>query len=325
MRNTTVNNIKLGVFTLAGLAFLVLLLYVIGKNRNIFGHTFELKARFDHAHGLKSGHNVRYAGIQVGTVTRVAIVNDTLMEATFVVDDAMRNIIRKNAIADIGTDGLMGSHVLNISPGTEEAPYVTPGNVLATRRSIDTDGMLQTLNITNNNIAFISEELKTTVRRINESAALWHLLQDEGLPKKIYNAANHLEVATTEAKEAVTDIHTLVQNVKQGKGTLGAIVADTQLAVRFSEAVLKINAVAQIAEVLAQQLQQMTTQINREVNDGKGMAHALLKDTTMVIHLQKTLENLQTGTRNFNENMEALKTNFLFRRYFKQKEKQAKQ
>lgn len=321
MRNTTTNNIKLGIFTLTGIAFLVLLLYVIGRNQSLFGHTFELRAQFEHARGLKPGHNVRYAGIQVGTVKRVSIINDTLVEVLLLVSENMQTIIRTNAVADIGSDGLMGSHILNITPGTGNAPFVQPGALLPTRRSMDTDEMLRTLDITNQNVAFISEELKQTVQRINQSTALWRILNDAQLPVQLSNSVANVQHATAEAQATIRDVHQMVTDVKAGKGSLGAVLTDTAFAVKLNEVLHGIKGVSLQADTLAVALHTMVRNMNADVNNGPGIVHAVLKDSLMAQHLQQTINNLQQGTDRFNESMQALQQNFLFRRYFRQKER----
>jgi phospholipid/cholesterol/gamma-HCH transport system substrate-binding protein len=65
---------------------------MIGKNRNLFGSTYELKARFGNVQGLVSGNNVRFSGIQAGTVKRVKILSDTVIEVTMVIDRKMKSI-----------------------------------------------------------------------------------------------------------------------------------------------------------------------------------------------------------------------------------------
>jgi phospholipid/cholesterol/gamma-HCH transport system substrate-binding protein len=79
MAKQGLNNIKLGAFVLGGLLFLVLLLYMIGKNRSLFGSTYELKVQFENVQGLVAGNNVRFAGIQAGTVKQINILNDTVI------------------------------------------------------------------------------------------------------------------------------------------------------------------------------------------------------------------------------------------------------
>ena len=80
-----VNNVKLGVFVVSGLAFLVLLLFMIGKNKSLFGSSYLLKAKFENVQGLIPGNNVRYSGIQAGTVKTIKIINDTTIEVSMMI------------------------------------------------------------------------------------------------------------------------------------------------------------------------------------------------------------------------------------------------
>jgi len=84
MAKKAMNNVKLGAFVLVGLVLLIVMLYMIGKNRNLFGSNFILKARFGNVHGLKPGNNVRYAGIDVGTIKIINVLNDTTMEVAMI-------------------------------------------------------------------------------------------------------------------------------------------------------------------------------------------------------------------------------------------------
>jgi phospholipid/cholesterol/gamma-HCH transport system substrate-binding protein len=60
------------------------------------------------------------------------------------------------------------------------------------------------------------------------------------------------------------------------------------------------------------------------MKQGEGTAGMLLTDSTLKNSLEKSFNNVEQGTERFNENMEALKSNFLFRRYFRKLEKQKK-
>jgi phospholipid/cholesterol/gamma-HCH transport system substrate-binding protein len=96
MATKKINNIKLGLFVLAGLLLLILGLYMIGRDSNLFGRNFELRARFENVQGLTPGNNIRYSGIQVGTVKKVKIISDTLIEVTMLIDEKMKSFIHKN-------------------------------------------------------------------------------------------------------------------------------------------------------------------------------------------------------------------------------------
>ena len=121
MAKETPNYIKLGILVTVGLVLLVVGLYFIGSNKNLFGSTFKLYAVFKDVNGLKAGNNVRYAGIDVGTVENILINNDTTIRVEMVIEERMKDVIKKNSIAGIGTDGLMGDRLINIDAASSDA------------------------------------------------------------------------------------------------------------------------------------------------------------------------------------------------------------
>jgi phospholipid/cholesterol/gamma-HCH transport system substrate-binding protein len=322
MANKAVNNAKLGGFVLAGLIFLVLLLYMIGSNQNLFGDNYILKARFENIQGLVPGNNVRYAGIQTGTVKEINILDDTTIEVTMVIEKEMLHIIRKNAIASIGTDGFVGNKLVNIYPARQPAATATEGDILLSKRAVSTDDMLQTLSKTNGDIAVIAAELKTTVQRINNSAGLWKLLNDESIPKDIRLTLANIRSATVRANDMMGSFQAVATEIKNGKGSVGMILKDSSIALNLNEAILKIKSVGSEADSLVQEVNKLVAGIQEDKNNGIGPVHAIFKDSAIVIKLNASLDNIQKGTDGFNQNMEALKHNFLFKGYFKKLEKQ---
>lgn len=320
------SNLKLGAFVLAGLTFLIVLLYMIGKNKNLFGSTFILKAHFGNVQGLTPGNNVRYAGIQVGTVKKITILDDGKIEVELLIENKMKQYIRKNANATIATDGLMGNKVLNIVPVPGTADLIAPGDLLETKALPGLDNIVNTFSGTNDDLALIAAELKSTLLRINSSTALWALLNDSSLAGNLSASLANIKSATAKANTMVNDLDGLVLDVKSGKGSLGAILTDTSFAQNLNEALLRIRKVAVQADTLAQELSQVTSGIKHDINDGKGAVNALLKDSAMVKSINISLDNIEKSTQNFNEVMQGLKHSFLVRGYFRRMEKkQAKE
>lgn len=324
MAKKIVSNVKLGVFVLAGMLFLVILLYMIGKNRNLFGSNYMLKARFENIQGLVAGNNVRFSGIQAGTVKRINIINDTLIEVTMVIDKKMSKIIHKNAIASISTEGLVGNKVVNIVPYKRPAALAEEGDILVSKKAVNTDEILETLYNTNSDVAKIAAGLKTTVERINNSKGLWNLLNDQSIPENLRISVARIRLATGKAGKMVNDLGDIIVGVKNGEGSVGAILKDTSFAKNLNDAILKINKVGNEADSITVEINKLVTSIQEDVNKGKGTVNALLKDSMMVKKIETSLDNIQKGTDGFNQNMEALKHNFLFRGYFKKLEKQNK-
>lgn len=322
MAKKTINNVKLGVFVLAGLLFLVILLYMIGKNRNLFGSTYVLKARFENVQGLVAGNNVRFAGIQAGTVKRIKIINDTLLEVTMVLEKEMAKIIHKNAVASISTEGFVGNKVLNITPVKTPAPLAQNDDILPAKKAVTTDEMLETLSKTNSDVAKIAAGLKSTVERINNSAALWSLLNDQSIPQNLRMSVAGIQSATGKAVKIMSDLDGIIGGIKNGEGSLGAIIRDTSFASNLNNAVLVINKVGLESDSITRQINQLVAGVSNDVSQGSGTINALLKDSMMVKKIAVSLDNIQKGTDAFNSNMEALKHSFLFRGYFRRLEKQ---
>lgn len=309
---------------LAGLSLLILTLYWVGKNQSLFGSNFQLKARFSNISGLMKGNNIRYSGIQVGTVKSIEILNDTTIEVTMLIEKKVQPFIHVNAMASIGTEGLMGNKIINIVPSRAAAPGVTDGTMLATQRIVNTDEMLQVLARTNNNIADISEDLRSTMQRIKGSTGLWSLLNDTSLDIHLRASLANIDRATVYTRQFTQDIREMIAGAKEGRGSVGQLLTDTAFYHDLDQAARTIDRAGKGANDLVTHLDEMAQQVRRDIEEGKGTANALLRDSQMVIKLNASLENIRQGTDGFNQNMEALKHNFLFRGYFRRLEKQKK-
>lgn len=325
MGNREINNVKLGAFVLGGLLFLVLLLYMIGVNRSLFGATFVLKARFENVQGLVAGNNVRFSGIQTGTVKNITILNDTVIEVSMIVDKKMLRVIRNNALVSIGTDGLVGNKVVNIVPSKVSAPLAIAGDVLQSKKAVSPDEMLQTLYTTNNDIAVIAANLKTTVQRINGSSAIWQLLDEPEIPRNVRLSVANIRLATAKANNMADNLDRIISDVRGGKGLLGAIVKDESIAKNMQEAVIKIKKVGEQADSLTGELRAAVAGIRLDITKGNGPVRALLRDSLLLVKLTNSLDNIQQGSEGFNQNMEAVKHSFLLRGYFRKLERKKHQ
>jgi phospholipid/cholesterol/gamma-HCH transport system substrate-binding protein len=297
---------------------------MVGKDQNLFGDTYLLKARFQNVQGLMAGNNVRFSGIKAGTVKKINILSDTVIEVTLVMEKKMINIIRKNAIASIGNEGLVGNKVVNIVPAFQPDALAVEGDILQSKKAIDTDEMLQTLYKTNNDLAVISNEIKTTIQQINSSNALWKLLNDDYIPTVIRASATNIRKASETAAIMANNLNDLVVEVKNGKGSIGELLTDTSFSRNLNEAILKIKAVGNVADSLVIQISEVVEGVRQDINNGKGAVNAVLKDSTLALKLNASLDNIQKGTEGFNQNMEALKHHPLFKGYYKKLEKQQK-
>ncbi len=190
MKEAAGKNIKVGAMVVTGIILLVVALYFIGEQKNIFGDTFRLKARFKDVNGLLPGNNVRYSGIDVGTVKEVKFMNDSLVEVTMIIEQDVMPYIKKNAIALIGTDGMMGNKLVNINSAGNSSPGVTDGDVIASREPVNMDESTRTLMVTNENIKAITTDLRSMTNKL-DSSALWSVLSDTMVAESVKEGATH--------------------------------------------------------------------------------------------------------------------------------------
>lgn len=320
MKTKPIDNAKLGLFVLAGLLFLIFSLYMIGRNRNLFGATFTIQASFHNVNGLMPGNNVRFSGIDVGTVRDISIESDTTILVTMIIDKKARLFIKKNSLASVGTDGLMGNQLININSVKAESLPVEEGDKISSLKPIETDDMLRTLNTTNDNIAVITGDLRKITGKINNSNSLWQLLSDTLIARDLKQAAVNIKMAGQNAAYAANEVADLANNIKKGQGLAGTLIMDTLLVENVRQSLGEIQRASEGTATAANDLVEML----QKVKEGEGTAGALLSDTLVLHKLNQSLDNIEEGTAKFNENMEAMKHNFLFRRYFKKQEKAEK-
>lgn len=173
---------KLGIFLVVGITLLVLGLFFIGKQKNLFVSVFPLKAVFKNVSGLKSGNNVRFGGISVGTVDAIRLVTDSSVLVSMSIKQEVQKFIKRNASATIGSDGLMGDRVVLISPGMGSAAPVGNNDEIATVSPVETSQILSGLKTSADNAALITQQLSEFAYKVNHGHGLIsRLLGDSSL------------------------------------------------------------------------------------------------------------------------------------------------
>ena len=216
--------VRLGLFVAGGLAIFILAVFIIGKQKNLFNPVFKVTATFSNVSGLQVGNNVRFSGINVGIVDKIAIVNDTTVRVYMLLRKDVKQFIKSDCEVGIGSEGLIGDRLLTIAAGSMDSPVVKDGQELDSKEPVETDAIMASLKVTAANAEVISE---------------------------------------------------------------------------------------QVGEIMY------------KVNNGHGILSHLIQDSIMAGDLDATMVNLKTSTRGLSENMEAAKHNFLFKRYFNKKAKEA--
>jgi phospholipid/cholesterol/gamma-HCH transport system substrate-binding protein len=197
MKSKGKNTWKLGLFIVSGMVLLVLGLFFIGKQKNLFVSVFQLKAIFNNVSGLKAGNNVRFGGIAIGTVESIQLLTDTSVLVNMSIKSEVRKFIKQDATASIGSDGLVGDRVVIISPGTTNKEPVRDNEVLASRTPVETEQIMQGLKTSADNAALITQQLAEVAYKVNHGhGIIARLLGDSSLGNNLNATMVNLKKGT---------------------------------------------------------------------------------------------------------------------------------
>lgn len=202
MKHDTGKKVKVGIFVTIGLLLFVVAVYFIGKQQKMFGNYFTLNCVFSNISGLQEGSNVRFAGITVGVVDYIEIIGDSSVNVALRVEKNVQKFIKKDSRASIGSEGLMGSRVLNISHGSADTLSVDENDVLLTANPVEPDEILQSLHATAINAEVITTDMAEIFGRINRGeGAVGALFSDPEFARTFEEAMQNIERGTENFNE----------------------------------------------------------------------------------------------------------------------------
>lgn len=272
MKKNSSNKIKLGIFVTLGLVVLILAIYYIGEKQLLFQSTFRLSGVFEDVAGLQPGNNVRLSGINIGTIESISLVSDTTVRVDIVIDESSRKFIKKDAVATIGSEGLIGNKVLVINPGTGGKKSIENNDVIQTAQPIDVDDIMVSLKTTIDNTAIITGDLAKISTNIESGkGTIGRLMMDQTWRENIQST---------------------IVNLKDGSEKFVVFMDKSQ---QIDNILLAINSNIDSTSSVIQDLSKIVSNIE----SGKGVAGKLLMDQSMGQNLDSTLINLKKGLAEF--------------------------
>ncbi|HEY6626321.1 MAG TPA: MlaD family protein [Ignavibacteriaceae bacterium] len=272
MKKKISHKVRLGIFISLGILIFILAIYFIGEKQQLFRSTFRLSGVFKDVAGLQVGNNVRLSGINVGTIDNITIISDTSVRVIILVDENTRQFIKKDAVASIGSEGLMGNKVLVISPGTGGKKSIENDDVIATSQPTDIDEIMKSLKTTIDNTAYITGDLAKIATNIESGkGTIGRLMMD---------------------KTWRQDIESTIINLKDGSVGFKTFMDKTN---QLDSILIRLNKTIDNTSSITYDLSKITDNIQ----SGEGMIGKLLMDQSMGQNLDSTLINLKNGLAEF--------------------------
>ncbi|PIS28684.1 MAG: hypothetical protein COT43_05895 [Candidatus Marinimicrobia bacterium CG08_land_8_20_14_0_20_45_22] len=290
MRKEISNKIKLGIFVIIGIAVLIVGIYFIGEGQQLFRQTFRLIGTFNDVAGLQAGNNVRLSGVNVGVVDLISIVSDTSVKVEIVIDERVRQFIRKDAMISIGSEGLMGNKMLIITPGTGDKKVIENNDIVQTSRPINLDDIFISLKSTIDNTSLIIQDLSSITSSLESGkGTVGRLLMDRSM-------AQNFDSTIINLKEGSDGFKYLVDDVTGGFAQIN--IKDILLSLKTT-----MDNTSRITGDLSL--------IVSNLQSGEGTLGKLLTDQALQQNIDSTVINLKKGTDEFNVVMKKAKNSWL--------------
>jgi len=196
---------------------LVFGVFFIGNQKSLFSSTIQLSGVFKNVNGLQIGNNVRFAGINVGVVDDIQIINDTAVRVILNIDNDVKKFIKTDAKMNIGSDGLMGDKLVVVSPGNANTTeMVKDGQQIGAVNPIDVDKIIGKVTRMADDAGTLINSLSQIVGKINNGqGSIGRLLNNDKMAK-------NMEATVVQAQQTMKKVHqtsaTLNEDLKAAQG-----------------------------------------------------------------------------------------------------------
>jgi phospholipid/cholesterol/gamma-HCH transport system substrate-binding protein len=307
--------VMVGLFVFIGLAILIAGILMIGNLHETFKRKMKIIALFEDVGGLQAGNNVWFSGVKIGTVKSLHFYKESQVQVIINIEVKAQEYIRKNAMIKTGTDGLIGNKILIIYGGSPRAPQVEDGDTLLVEKSFSQEDMVNTFQESNTNLKSITMDIKKLSATLaSGEGTIGKFINDNHVYDNIEATTGSLRRASYNAEQLLLSLNTFTTGLNSNEGLAHELATDT---VVFKS--LK-NAVQQLAQIV-DTVGLIATSLTAERKNPTGTLGVLLYDTASGARMKTMIINMESSSRNLNEDLEAAQHNFLLRRYFKKKEK----
>lgn len=275
--NNTSQTIRVGLFFLLGIALAWITFESLNGGRLFKKEGYTLVAGFANLKGLKTGDEVRMAGVKVGAVETTRLAGDRV-EALLAIEPNVK--IPNDAVASVEQSSLLGSNYLGVTFGTPGGPLLEDGDEIKTKATVDMSEVISQLGTLGSKLDQVMGEISKSLGAGSEGGGIFSridkLVTDNG-PK---------------LTETIGNLQDITAKIKTGEGTFGKLVNDPKLHDELVAGVAEIK----LAAADARTFMSDTKGIVADVKSGKGALGVMLYDTATADNLKASVANVRSVT-----------------------------
>jgi phospholipid/cholesterol/gamma-HCH transport system substrate-binding protein len=303
--NNMSQSIRVGLFFLLGLALAWITFESLNGGRLFKKPGYTLVAGFANLKGLKTGDEIRMAGVKVGAVELTRLAGHRV-EALLAIEPGVK--IPSDAVASVEQSSLLGSNYLGVTFGTPGTELLKDGDEISTKATVDMSEVISQLGNLGSKLEQVIGEigksmgtgaegggifsridklvtdngpkLTETISNLQDITAkiktsegtLGKLINDPKLHDDLLAGVSEIKLAAADARTFMGDTKGIVADVKAGKGTLGLLLYD--------------DATANSLKLTMSNLRE----VSDKLNSGQGTLGKLIADDSLYLNVQSTMK-----------------------------------
>jgi len=293
---------RVGLFFVISIVLFGLMLE-IGNRWKVFDSGIPYRVYLTSSTGLKVGDAVKLAGVDVGTISNISVLEDKV-QVDFEVNPGTK--VKRDTVAGIRMSSMLGGQFLGLSFGTAASPDLPAGSTVKSAESVGIDVIMD-------NVVALTRDSRQLVHDLNRN-------QNEVMGK----ISVMLDENRASIKDSITGLASITGKIDRGNGSLAMLLNDNSLynnvnslAGSLKEVSGKLergegtlgkliqrdelydNGVAAIKNMNSSM--KNIDEITRRINKGEGTVGKLVNDPKLFDDLKETMANLKEITRKINE------------------------
>jgi phospholipid/cholesterol/gamma-HCH transport system substrate-binding protein len=319
------NALIVGVFILIAILIFVVLIFTLGGEKKSFTKKFPVKVVFTDINGLKEGNNIWFSGVRVGTVKNIHLRGASEVEVTLNIEEKVRSFIHKDATVKVSSEGLLGNKLVILYGGSPASPLIENNDYVTAQIISPNDDIMVLLKAAGKNLLEISGNINEVSKKINTGeGTLGKLINDPSALNTLQASLSNFKTVSATSKKVVDNIEGFAERMNKESSSINKILSDTLMYDSINAIISQIKEVTATAGTVSNNIKIFAENIKNassSLQDTNNTAGMVLHSKQLVQQLQLIINNLEGASYKMDEDLEAIQHNFLFRGYFRKKEK----
>ncbi|MBI4853489.1 MAG: MCE family protein [Acidobacteria bacterium] len=314
-KNIGFAQLRVGLLVLLAGGITLAIILTISGDIGFFKNTITIRTKLPQVDGLRQGTEVRLAGVYIGQVSDVILLPiaeddkqkiqsvEIVMKINSIINGvSAKERIREDSVVKLGSIGLLGDKVIDITPGTKTNKAIEENALVKGDQEASLPQVVSSTSNILQDIDELADQVKSIAKNINEGKGnLGLIIRDE----KLYNNANATILESQKLVERIRDgggtvgkllndpslydqiqtttkkAETLIADISAGKGTIGKIATDDEIYNRTNKILERLDTIAAKIETTAD-----------KIDHGQGTVSQLLNNDSLYKETQNTISNL---------------------------------